>query len=697
MTSATPFERLHPAVQHHVVNSLGWRELRPLQERAIEPVLAGRHVLLGAPTAGGKTEAALLPLLSRMVAERWDGLSVLYLCPLRALLNNLGPRVEGYAQLLGRSAAIWHGDVGDAERRRLLADPPDILMTTPESLEAMMLSRRVEHERFLGGVRAIVVDEIHAFAGDDRGWHLLAVLRRLQTSGQQRLGLSATVGNPEQLLGWLTTGVDGPATVVMERSGADAAPELDCDFVGSEPNAARVIAGLHRGEKRLAFADSRQRVEEVATALRGEGVTTFVSHSSLSADERRQAERAFAESRDCVIVSTSTLELGIDVGDLDRVVQVGAPARVSSVLQRMGRTGRRAGTQRNTLFLATRDQELVQALALSELACAGWVEPVVGPARPAHLLAQQLLGRVLAEGRVGRSTWPGGLEAVGEHAGLPAHDYATVLEAMVERELLVEEAGLVGIGPAGEREYGRRNFLDVTSLFLTVPLLQARWGRREIGKLAPVALSASEGGLPTVLLAGRPWSVVEIDWRRQMVWIEPVEETGRVRWGGDGQPLSLEVAHAMRRVLAGAQPPARLSERAAAKLAELREQFAWARDGATFLVRDVERERTTWWTFAGRRATAGLAAALEDAGHRVLVSDDLSIALAGFLDAARLRDLLSRLDPAAVAPPIADDRLGTLKFSACLPPELELAVLRERERDEAGVRACLEEPVVGVS
>ena len=144
-----------------------------------------------------------------MVDQRWPGLSVLYVCPLRALLNNLYPRVQGYCDLLGRRAAIWHGDIGDAERKRVIAEPPDVLLTTPESIEAMLMSRRVESERLFGGVRAIVVDEIHAFAGDDRGWHLLAILARLDAlAGReiQRVGLTATVGNPDWLLDWLVCG-----------------------------------------------------------------------------------------------------------------------------------------------------------------------------------------------------------------------------------------------------------------------------------------------------------------------------------------------------------------------------------------------------------------------------------------------------------------------------------------------------------
>lgn len=197
---------LNPAVEYHVVNSLGWHDLRPLQRAAIGPIRAGDDALLIAPTAGGKTEAAFFPLLSRMVEEDWRGLSVLYVTPLRALLNNLHPRLEQYGSWVGRTVRLWHGDVPDGDRRRILADPPDVLLTTPESLESMLVSRRVDHRSLLGQVRAVVVDELHAFAGDDRGWHLLAVLERVARLGagsMQRIGLSATVGNPADMLTWL--------------------------------------------------------------------------------------------------------------------------------------------------------------------------------------------------------------------------------------------------------------------------------------------------------------------------------------------------------------------------------------------------------------------------------------------------------------------------------------------------------------
>jgi len=163
----TAFDLLHPGLQHHIVNSLGWRELRPFQEEVIPAVLRGEHVLVIAPTAGGKTEAAILPILSRMLTEDWRGLSVLYLCPIRALLNNLHVRLSRYATLVGRSCSLWHGDVTATERNRINKAPPDILLTTPESLEVMLISAKSPTSKLFKHISYVVVDEVHSLGYPD--------------------------------------------------------------------------------------------------------------------------------------------------------------------------------------------------------------------------------------------------------------------------------------------------------------------------------------------------------------------------------------------------------------------------------------------------------------------------------------------------------------------------------------------------
>ena len=397
------FSRLHSALQYHILNSLEWRTLRPLQEAAIVPILDGANVLLIAPTAGGKTEAAIFPVLSEILRRDLPAPSVLYICPIRALLNNIEIRLGWYASLIGRTCALWHGDVSQADKSAVLRDPPDILLTTPESLEAMLVSTRVNKLALFSRIGFVIADELHAFGADDRGWHLLHILnriRRISGIDAQRIGLSATVGEPDRLLQWFCGDSSRPAEVIVPPSQPAVDAEVLIDYVGNVPNAAHVIARLHRGEKRLAFTDSRSQAEELASFLRGQGVETFISHSSLSRDERLRAEQAFQDARDCVIVATSTLELGIDVGDLDRVIQIDAPTKVASFLQRLGRTGRRTGTQRNCLFLATNPHALVRAAAIERLWREGWVEPVTPPPFPVHVMAQQALCRVIERGAI---------------------------------------------------------------------------------------------------------------------------------------------------------------------------------------------------------------------------------------------------------------------------------------------------------
>ena len=703
MTEASVFGLLHPAVQHHVVNSLGWRSLRPLQESTIAPILAGEHVIATAPTAGGKTEAAVLPLLSRMLSEDWRGLTVLYVCPLRALLNNLHERLERYAGMVGRRAARWHGDIGQPERKRLLADPPDILLTTPESLESMLVSPGVDHDRWFADVRVVVVDEVHAFAGDDRGWHLLAVLERItRLAGRelQRLALSATVGNPDELLAWLTsTGSSGRRVVAPPVERADVA-EVSLDYVGSLANAGLVISRLHRGEKRLVFVDSRARAEQLALALRGHGTTTFVSHGSLGAGERRAAEQAFAQERDCVIVATSTLELGIDVGDLDRVIQVDAPPTVASFLQRLGRTGRRADTRRNALVLATDDAAFLRAAAVLLRWGEGYVEPIVPPPLPLHLVAQQVLALSLQERGVGRNTWKEWLGTPFVFEGAAAARLDEVVDHLVLTGFLHEDDGILGIGSEAESSLGRQHFLELLSSFTSPPVFSVRHGRTEIGVVPDITLLArpagfSAGGAHVLVLAGRAWAVTSVDWPRRVVQVEPTEAAGVARWEGSAQPMSAPVARAVREVLTGADPAAvELSKRALTKLDELRKIYSWATPDTTTVVTD-ERGRARWWTFAGWRANLSLAHAARALRHDAGAVTDLWIALDAPVNMAALLGALNAADPSPVGitPAVTPEAVKGLKFSDCLPVAMATDIVAHRLADPDAVRNTVSERV----
>ncbi|WP_432061643.1 DEAD/DEAH box helicase [Streptomyces sp. S1] len=695
-----PVNRLDPVVLHHVVNTLGWTDLRPLQRAAIDPVMNGEDAVLLAPTAGGKTEAACFPLLSAMSTQNWTGTSVLYLCPLKALLNNLVTRIDGYAQWLGRSAALWHGDTKESQRRRIRTERPDILLTTPESLEAMLIGVKTDHAHLLGGVRAVVVDEVHAFAGDDRGWHLLAVLERLErVTGRaiQRIGLSATVGNPQQLLTWLQGAKAGqlPGSVVapgLSPTTPVSPPpgDVELDYVGSLDNAAKVIAALHRGEKRLVFCDSRRQVEELGAALRARDTTVFLSHASLSADERARSEQAFAEARDCVIVATSTLELGIDVGDLDRVIQIDSPATVASFLQRIGRTGRRSDSMRNCLFLATRKETLLQAAALLLLWGRGWVEPVVPPPEPRHLVAQQLLAVTLQEHKLGDQLWPD------QWNGLVPFDRSAtpVLRHLVEEGFLDSDGGMLFIGPEAEHRFGRRHFIELTASFTAPPQFTVLSGRTEIGRMDSTVLTEERPGPRRLLLAGRSWQVTFIDWGRKRVFVEPVENGGVAKWSsGSVAGLSHSLTRAMREVLLGADPPVGLTRRAEVCLEEWRVEEAphMVHPGGTLVVRQGNDVR--WWTWAGYRSNATLGATLGSIADPVQRPTDCYVRLREDLTQDMWRSALRAAGsgPALVLPDVDQRAVAGLKFSAALPLRLATATVAARLADFEGARAALSE------
>lgn len=688
------FDSLHPALQHHIVNSLGWRDLRPFQDAVIPHALAGEHLIVLAPTAGGKTEAAFFPVLSRMLDEDWRGLSVLYLCPIKALLNNLDTRLQRYCSLLGRRSALWHGDVTPGARRKILRDPPDVLLTTPESLELMLVSSGVDSRQLFSGLQAVIIDEIHAFAGDDRGCHLLAVLERAsRMAGReiQRIGLSATVGNPEMLIDWLAGGCQRPRRVLLPPPGATPSADVKLDCVGSLDNAAVVISRLHRGEKRLVFLDSRAKAEQLAASLRLHGVTTFVTHSSLSHEQRRQAEEAFASRNDCVIVATSVLELGIDVGDLDRVIQIDSPATVASFLQRMGRTGRRAGGVRNCLFLATRKEGLLHATAVIDLWQAGFVEPIRPPAEPWHVLAQQLMALVLQEGGIGRSAWFDWIRRVTSFAGLDPAAIESMVQWMLTAEILWDEAGILGIGRVGESTYGRRHFMELLSVFLTPPFFQVLHGRQEIGTVDELTFLGNQEGPRILLLGGRAWQVTHVDWSRKLAWVEPTDHRGRSQWKGEGRGVLFAVSQAVQRIVTAEDDRDWWSRRAREQMAEVRTEFRGLTATGTTVVPGDDGE-LVWWTFAGLGANASLGAALtKQLGHEV-AHESFCLTIPAAVTIPEFHAALEQLSGqpgSELLPEISEHLLQTLKFADCLPEQLAKGLLQRRIQDVAGIEHTL--------
>ena len=693
------FNRLSPALQYQIVHSTSIRGLRPVQEETIPIVLDGDDAVVLAPTAGGKTEAAFFPLLSRMDSEGWEPVSVLYVSPIRALLNNQEKRVHEYAQMMGRSVFKWHGDVGPSHRARFLKAPADILMTTPESLEAMLMSTRVPARSLFKGLRAVVIDEVHAFAGDDRGAHLAAVLTRLSRYCRrdiQRLGLSATVGNPEEILQWLH-GESARGARVVSPPRPPVEPELRLDHVGSVANAARVIAASHRGQKRLVFVDSRRGVEELTELLRRLEVDAFLTHGSLSATARRQAEEAFEEGSNCVIVSTSALELGIDVGSLDRVLQLEVPPTVASFLQRMGRTGRRPGTTPNCTFLTTKGKTTLQAAALLRLVRAGYVEPVRPSRRAVHILAHQLMALGIQENGIARSDWWAWLVGATPFSALREEDRALLVQHMLDQDILADQAGRLWLGQRGEQLYGRRHFSELYAVFSTPRLIIVRWDSREVGTIDANFLAAlDEAEHVAFTLGGRPWRVTQIDWRRGTCEVKPAEQGRAPRWPGSPRFLGYEMCQAMRDVLVGEARDPAWSERAVETIAGLRAEHDFLTAGESVI--QSLPDGIKWWSFAGGKANLLLARMIEaELGGRWSVGNTaITCRGDGSQSTVALREVLARWaderrpdedDAARFARGAGRGRYS--KFDPCVPAVLLDRLLAEETLDPESARRAV--------
>jgi ATP-dependent Lhr-like helicase len=692
------FELLHPVLQYHIVNSLGWKSLRPFQEEVIPEILSGKHLVVVAPTAGGKTEAAFFPAVSRALNEQWSGLSILYICPLKALLNNLDVRLQHYSRLFGFKSAVWHGDVGQKDRRNILRDHPNCLLTTPESLEVMLLSDRVDHRSLFANLKMVIVDEIHSFAGDDRGWHLLSVLSRItRFAGHelQRIGLSATVGNPSDLSQWLAGPCSGIRAVYQPPRQSASSANVEVDYVGSLQNAGVVISRLHRGLKRLVFVDSRSKVEELGNWLMENGVRTFVTHSSLSQEQRHAAEEAFATGTDCVIVATSVLELGIDVGDLDRVIQIDSPGSVAGFLQRMGRTGRRPGTERSCLFLATNDEALLSASGIVELWNDGFVESVTPPPMPLHILAQQIMALALQQRGITRPSIREWLNRVPAFANVGPDILESMLLWMIDQELMWDDHGVLWFGKKGESVYGRRNFMELFTVFLVPPVFQVMQGRQHIGSVDEIAFVSRQQGPKVLLLGGSTWQVNHIEWSRRIAYVEPVKGKGEAKWLGSGRPVPARQARMIRTLLSSDEPRDFWSRRAAERIAKLREQFSWVRENQTTVSLD-NKGQMSWFTFAGTLANLALAPALRETLGVGVKSDSLALRFDTVASVDHVLNAIAKVclsQPESLLPQIDEQAISGLKFSDCLSPELARSVLSARYADPEAVRACLEEPV----
>jgi len=573
------FSRFAPFIKDHIYSS-GWSELRSVQLEAAKVIFfSDDDLVITSATASGKTEAAFFPILSLM-AERGDSdMSVLYISPLKSLINDQFLRMEQLLDGTGIELCRWHGDVPLSVKRRFLKNGRGLVQITPESLESLLINHPNDIPRLFAGLEFIVLDEIHTLPGRDRGEQTRCIIERISAAigrDPRRIGLSATVGDSSAYAQWLSSGSGRKCSVVdipvesirwrlaMEHFYSDSEPEADEERPEGYTSdaAAEYIYKAVLKKKSIVFSNSREETEHVCSTLRqiakkrGHDDIFYIHHGNLSAAIREGAEYALKDDgRQAVACATVTLELGIDIGRLERIVNVESPNSVTSFLQRMGRSGRR--DMPPEMLMVFREQralpqapfyqlipwQLIQAIAVVQLYLEErWVEPPRPKAMPLSLLFHQILSNVASMGSIPHKRLGQRLLRQSAFKGISGAAFSELVSHMVKNNMLsLDDKNELMIGEKGEKLLSSYRFY---AGFKDNEEFMVREGSNEIGTVTSVPPVGDR-----FALAGRVWEVLEHDVSRRTVFVKAVDGKMEVAWPGDYGEIHTKIVQRMKRVL----------------------------------------------------------------------------------------------------------------------------------------------------
>src|SRR3989475_3959324 len=535
----------------------GIEHLNHMQVAAIDRIRAGSDVLLVAPTGSGKTEAALLPALESLETSDRPGIQALYVTPLRALNRDMIDRVRRLVESTQLTAAVRHGDTPQSDRRKQAANPPDILVTTPETLQAILPGKLMQ--RHLKNVRCVIVDEVHQLAEDRRGTQLAVALQRLsQVAGRrfQRIGLSATVGHPESIASLF--GGEKPLEILasaLEKQyeyRVEWPRAIDKDFETARdfyitPEAAAGLSAiddsLDESRSTLVFLNARPLAELLGSRLSMVRPDVAVHHGSLPRDERERVEAGFKGREIRALVSTSTLELGIDIRTVDQVVQYNSPRQVTSLIQRVGRSGHKLDRTSRGLVLAISSDDAIESLAAVQAARDHDLEPLHVHRLALDVFAHQIVGAALDQG--GMASWSEILSTI--RSSEPFRELEDVqanrvAEFMAHLGNLRQEGDKIRVTPKGRRYYFEN--LSTIRDERRYPVMDLTT-QRKVGILGEefMMIQAREG--LHFIVRGRPWKMEKIG-KDGMVYVTPVSDPNAIIPGWDGEMLPVPFGLAQR-------------------------------------------------------------------------------------------------------------------------------------------------------
>lgn len=520
-----------------------WQSLREIQNRTIPPILDGKNLLLIAGTASGKTEAVMIPVVNRLL-EISGGLKCIYLAPLKSLINDVSSRLELMLRPFGLTVGKWHGDLTQSEKLTV-AKEASVLVTTPESVEGIFLS---DNRELLSCLEFIIIDEVHAFIDSPRGAQLASLMERIKIlSGidQQRIAMSATVGNPELLLEWLNGSSDRESELVVDEKRNKRTIEV---LTEKEISPAKYLEKLltETNDKVLVFSYSRSKAEEFAAQARSIDIDTPVHHSSVSKSLRVEIEEEFKKDRKLrAIVATSTLEMGIDIGDIDRVIFLEIPPSTASFLQRAGRAGRKGNKSSVSVFIED-PQSLYNLLGISQMLAVGSVEPLKPSDYHLPLLGHQLIGLTLNRGSLYHDDLSI-LKRAFPFRKVETEDFNILLKHLIDEAFLAKTGKSVTQGASTAEIVGSgKEKMDFVVLFPGGFEYSVIFNGHEIGKIHPAVLSSSSDDEMSFLLGGRSYLVKEVNSNRKTVHVVKGSSGKPPSWFGGSSLMTKEFARAIR-------------------------------------------------------------------------------------------------------------------------------------------------------
>lgn len=547
--------RLSEKVQNGISDKLKWNSLTQIQEETIPEILEGNNCILLAQTAGGKTEAAFLPILSIIDNEKLKPISVIYVSPIRALLNNQENRLKRLGKFIGVDAFKWHGEVDITGKRKFKIEPKHIIATTPESLEVMLMSDSYNSNEMFENIRFIVIDEIHYFADNYRGSQLASIIERIQNYSKfdiQRIGLSATIGNPDEINRWIAGSSKRKLKVIKPMSKSNKSKIFIRYIDEITPESFNELTSILRGRKSLFFANGRSNTELIARTLAYNGLNTKAHHSSISKGLREVAEdKLKLSSEEVCLCCTSTMELGIDVGKLDIVCQIGCPPSVASFRQRMGRTGRRLGTYSHYEFCPKDPIELLNSIAIVELAKEKWIEDSNTSYEAYTVLFQQLYSMIQQKFGLDIEEFKKIIKKSNAFLNISLKNVDDFLNHMLEQKYITVSKSELLPGIEFEKKFGYNFIMNFSSVFETLPEFSVIFRGREIGSLQSwfVNLIIKENENAKFTLAGTTWCIDKIDKDRGRLYVIKSPDGELTNWMGGSQLISYIVAQKMLQIL----------------------------------------------------------------------------------------------------------------------------------------------------